>query len=46
MSCKWIFTVKDRTYGTLDGYKVRLMAKGYTQTCVIDYHETFAPMTK
>ena len=27
-------------------YKVRFMAKGYTQTYGVDYLETFAPATK
>uniref|UniRef100_F6I415 Reverse transcriptase Ty1/copia-type domain-containing protein n=1 Tax=Vitis vinifera TaxID=29760 RepID=F6I415_VITVI len=43
---KWIFTVKYKSYGSLERYKVRLVTKGYTQTYDIDYHKTFAPMTK
>lgn len=29
-----------------DSYKARLVAKGYTQTYEVDYHETFALVTK
>lgn len=32
--------------GTLDRYKARLMAKGFTQTYDIDYSETFAAVAK
>lgn len=44
--CKWVFTIKYRSDGTLKRYKVRLMAKGFTQTYDINYMETFAPMAK
>ncbi|RDX63837.1 Copia protein, partial [Mucuna pruriens] len=37
-----IYTVKCKSYGTLQRYKARLVAKGYTHTYGIDYDETFA----
>lgn len=46
VGCRWIYTVKYRSDGTLDRYKARLVAKGYTQTYGIDYEETFAPIAK
>ena len=32
--------------GSLERYKARLVVKGYTQTCVINYHEMFALVAK
>lgn len=46
VGCRWIYTVKYRSDGSLDRYKARLVAKGYTQTYGIDYDETFAQVAK
>ena len=32
IGCKWIFTVKYKSNGSLEHYKARLLAKGFTQT--------------
>ena len=46
VGCKWAFTIKYRSNGTLERYKSRLVAKGYTQTYGIDYKEIFARVAK
>jgi len=46
VGCRWIYTVKYKSNGTLDRYKAKLVEKGYTQTYEIDYEETFALVAK
>ena len=43
MGCKWVLSKKRNSDGSLDRYKARVVAKGYTQEQGIDYNETFAP---
>ena len=42
----WVFKTKFAVDGSPLKYKVRLVAKGYSQVHGIYYNETFAPMEK
>ena len=46
IGCKWIYSIKLKSNGTVDRYKARLVALGNRQEYVIDYDETFAPIAK
>jgi reverse transcriptase-like protein len=43
---KWVFHIKRRPDGTIQKYKVRVVAQGFTQVENIDYDRTFAPVAK
>ena len=40
------FSIKQKASGSVDKYKARLLAKGFTQLYGIDYHKTFVPVAK
>ena len=46
IGCRWIYRIKYKLDGTVDRYKAKLVAKGYTQQARLGFVETFSPVEK
>ena len=46
MTSKWIYKIKHAVDGSIDKYKARFVARGFSQKEGINYEETFAPIAR
>ena len=46
VTSKWIYKIKHAADGSIEKYKARFVARGFSQKEGIDYEKTFAPIAR
>jgi hypothetical protein len=46
ITSKWIYKIKNATDGSIENYKVRFLARGFSQKEGLDYELTFTPISR
>jgi hypothetical protein len=46
VTSKWIYKIKHTANGSIEKYKARFIARGFSQKEGVDYEETFAPIAR
>ena len=46
VTSKWLYKIKHATDSSVEKYKARFVARGFSQKEEVDYEETFAPIAR